>query len=60
MIYLKKKGDEKVKLKCPECRAPLKQRKIRKPNECELICGGRGATFDTCDLKTVDRLQKEQ
>jgi len=55
-----KKGKEKLDLKCPECRAPLKQRKSRKPNECELICGGCGAMFDICDLETVARLKKEQ
>ena len=55
-----KKDNEKLKFKCPDCRAPLKQRKSRKPNECELICGGCGAMFDICDLETVDMLKEKQ
>ena len=47
------KGKEALNFKCPECRAPLKQRRSRKPNECELVCGGCGAMFDVCDLDTV-------
>jgi hypothetical protein len=46
--------------KCPECRARLKQRRSRKPNECELVCGGCGAMFDVCDLDTLDELKKRQ
>ena len=46
--------------KCPECRASLKQRRSRKPNECELICGGCGAMFDVCDLDTLEELKKRQ
>lgn len=46
--------------KCPECRQPLKRRRTKTPDECELICGGCGANFDICDLETVDRLKKEQ
>ena len=55
-----KKGKEDPKFKCPECRAPLKQRRARKVNECELVCGGCGAMFDVCDLDTVDKLKKHQ
>ena len=51
---------EKLNFKCPECRSPLKQRRSRKPDECELICGGCGAMFDVCDLETVDELKKQQ
>ncbi len=51
---------EELNLKCPECRAPLKQRRSRKPDECELICGGCGAMFDVCDLDTVEELKKQQ
>ena len=45
--------------KCPECRQPLKKRRTRTPDECELLCGGCGASFDICDLETVDRLKRE-
>ena len=55
-----KKNNGKLNFKCPGCRAPLKQRKSRKPNECELICGGCGAMFDICDLETVDMLKEKQ
>ena len=53
-------GKEALNLKCPECRAPLKQRRSRTPNECELVCGGCGAMFDVCDLDTVEELKKKQ
>lgn len=44
--------------KCPECRQPLKKRRTRTPDECEMLCGGCGASFDVCDLETLDRLKK--
>ena len=46
-------------LKCPECRAALKRRRARTPNECEMICGGCGREFDVCDLDTVDSLRNQ-
>jgi hypothetical protein len=48
-----------VDLKCPECRAQLKQRRSRTPDKCEMICGGCGRTFDVCDLETLDELKKQ-
>ena len=47
-------------LNCPECRQPLKRRRTRKADECEMICGGCGAMFDVCDLDTVDELKRNQ
>ena len=46
-------------LKCPECRADLKQRRSRNPDKCEMICGGCGRIFDVCDLETVEMLKKQ-
>ena len=43
--------------RCPECRQRLKKRRTRTPDECEMLCGGCGASFDVCDLDTVDRLK---
>jgi hypothetical protein len=45
-------------LKCPTCRTALKQRRSRKADQCELVCGGCGEIFDVCDLDTVDRIKK--
>jgi hypothetical protein len=46
-------------LKCPDCRYPLKRRRSRQVDECEMICGGCGQSFDVCDLKTVDKLKDQ-
>lgn len=46
-------------LKCPECRAALKKRRARKADDCEMVCGGCGRTFDVCDLDTVEALKKQ-
>ena len=43
--------------RCPTCRAALKRRRSRRADECELVCGGCGETFDGCDLETVQRLK---
>ena len=51
--------DDAQKYKCPECRQPLKRRRTRTPDECEMLCGGCGASFDVCDLETVDMLKRE-
>jgi len=46
-------------LKCPDCRAPLKQRRARNPDKCEMVCGGCGQIFDVCDLETAEMLKKQ-
>ena len=33
-------------LACPTCKAHLKKRRTRKPDVCEMICGGCGEIFD--------------
>lgn len=43
-------------VKCPECRAPLKKRRTRNPDDCEMVCGGCGQMFDMCNLETVQML----
>jgi hypothetical protein len=47
------------KLKCPECRAQLKRRRARRPDACEMICGGCGQIFDVCDLETAASLKSQ-
>ena len=54
-----KHQDKKPDLKCPECRASLKQRRTRKPDACEMVCGGCGQIFDVCNLETVQTLKKQ-
>jgi hypothetical protein len=54
-IAEKNKGQD---LKCPECRAQLKRRRTRNPDECEMVCGGCGQLFDVCDLDTVESLKR--
>ena len=51
--------EQKDSLRCPECRAALKQRKTRKPDKCEMICGGCGQIFDVCDFETVAALKQQ-
>jgi hypothetical protein len=46
-------------LRCPECRAKLKERRTRTPDKCEMICGGCGQSFDVCDFETLDELKKQ-
>ena len=53
------KKPDVVDLKCPECRAHLKERRSRTPDKCEMICGGCGRSFDVCDLETLDALKKQ-
>jgi hypothetical protein len=48
-----------INLRCPECRAKLKQRRTRTPDKCEMICGGCGQSFDVCDSETLDELKKQ-
>lgn len=48
-----------IDLRCPECRAELKERRSRKPDKCEMICGGCGKSFDVCNLETLDALKKQ-
>ncbi len=54
-----KNQDDKLNLRCPECRASLSRRRTRTPDECEMICGGCGQMFDVCDLETVETLKKQ-
>lgn len=49
---------EATDLRCPECRQPLKKRRARKTDACEMVCGGCGKIFDVCDLDTVENLRK--
>jgi len=51
--------DDAINLKCPECRAQLKERRSRTPDKCEMICGGCGQIFDVCDIETLDALKKQ-
>ncbi len=46
-------------LRCPECRAQLKERRSRTPDKCEMICGGCGQSFDVCDLETLEGLKRQ-
>lgn len=52
-------NDQAQNLTCPECRATLKRRRSRTADECEMVCGGCGQSFDVCDLETVDKLKKQ-
>jgi predicted SprT family Zn-dependent metalloprotease len=36
--------------RCPECKRPLKPRRVTKEDEKDLICGGCGKEFDCNDL----------
>ena len=58
MTSSRRDGDSR-ELKCPECRRPLRKRRSRTPDECNLVCGGCGAAFDICDPETAARLKKE-
>ncbi len=51
--------DDVMDLRCPECRAQLKERRSRTPDKCEMICGGCGQSFDVCDLETLDALKQQ-
>jgi hypothetical protein len=53
------KKNNVVNLRCPECRAQLKERRSRTPDKCEMVCGGCGKSFDVCDLETLDALKKQ-
>ena len=46
-------------LRCPECRAQLKERRSRTSDKCEMLCGGCGQSFDVCDIETLDALKKQ-
>ncbi|MCG6917334.1 MAG: hypothetical protein LJE89_07290 [Deltaproteobacteria bacterium] len=46
-------------LRCPECRAQLKERRSRTADKCEMICGGCGKSFDVCDLETLNALKQQ-
>jgi len=49
--------NDAVELRCPECRAKLKERRTPTPDKCEMICGGCGKSFDVCDLETLVALK---
>ncbi len=51
--------EKELELKCPECRAPLKRRRTRNPDECEMLCGGCGQTFDVCHPETAQKLKEQ-
>jgi len=53
----KDSGGKSDDLKCPECRAVLKHRRSRKPDACEMVCGGCGQIFDVCDADTLEDLK---
>jgi hypothetical protein len=46
-------------LKCPDCRHPLKRRRGRQADDCEMLCGGCGRAFDVCDLDTLEEIKKQ-
>lgn len=46
-------------LKCPECKHPLKKRRTRTPDACEMVCGGCGKQFDICDADMMNQLKGE-
>ena len=50
---------EAVDLRCPECRAQLKERRSRTPDKYEMLCGGCGQSFDVCDLEILNELKKQ-
>jgi hypothetical protein len=50
---------DEADLKCPQCRARLKKRRSRTPDQCEMVCGGCGKSFDVCNLETLDELKKQ-
>ena len=45
-------------LKCPECQAQLKRRRSRNADECEMICGGCGQSFDVCSKDSLAALTR--
>ncbi len=51
--------EAKDDLRCPECRAVLKQRRTRNADACETICGGCGKIFDVCDDETLAVLKEK-
>ena len=48
-----------IDLKCPECRAQLKEPRSRIPDKCKMLCGGCGQSFDICNPETLDALKKQ-
>ena len=60
MTTPKTPGPELDSLKCPECRYPLKKRRSRTPDACEMVCGGCGQQFDICDARTLEELTGEK
>lgn len=54
-----KQNEQDEQLKCPDCQAPLKQRRTRKPDKCEMLCGGCGQIFDVCHPDTAQMLKQQ-
>jgi hypothetical protein len=54
-----KNRETETELKCPDCRYPLKRRRGRQTDECEMLCGGCGRVFDVCDLDTLEEIKKQ-
>ncbi len=50
---------DEADLKCPQCHALLKKRRSRTPDQCEMVCGGCGKSFDVCNSETLDELKKQ-
>jgi uncharacterized protein YbaR (Trm112 family) len=55
---LKNRETEK-ELRCPDCRYPLKRRRSRQADDCEMLCGGCGRAFDVCDLDTLEEIRDQ-
>jgi hypothetical protein len=53
-----KNRESENELKCPDCRYPLKRRRGRQTDECEMLCGGCGRIFDVCEIETLEEIEK--
>jgi hypothetical protein len=53
-----KNSETETELRCPDCRYPLKRRRGRQTDACEMLCGGCGRVFDVCDLDTLEEIKK--
>jgi hypothetical protein len=54
-----KNRETEEELKCPDCRYPLKRRRSRQADDCEMLCGGCGRAFDVCDLDTLEEIKNQ-
>ncbi|HSO66409.1 MAG TPA: hypothetical protein VLP30_01035 [Desulfatirhabdiaceae bacterium] len=46
-----KTGSPPPERRCPECRAPLRPRRGKNSDPCELVCGGCGKQFNGCVME---------